>query len=221
METKRECICLAYFVDDLFIGWYGDSFGSVSKYPKIYGNSVSQLSTIKTNFYFKMTRINETSFNKEIAKIPENCENPAEALKLFIFADEKALRGRKVELRVVACPVYDGPNPDFDEIAYNTLRDKRNDDLKALGIYDLPAGSMKRMIIITAYEKEHPMPVRNSWIYATAEDVKVFAETEPTEFLKTIKFNAEPKSTKYVDTLEEETGDSFDTEVEDDSTEEL
>ena len=211
MEIKRECICLAYYVDDVFVGWYGDSFGSICKYPKIYGNSEPQLSTIKTNFNYKMTKINETSFNKDLAKIPEDSENPVEVLRFLVFQDEKTLKGRKVELKVVACPVYDGPNPDFDEVAYNTERDKRIEELRALGVYDLPAGSMKRIIALNAYDKEHPMPVRNSWIYAKAEEIGLWAAIEPTEFLKIIKFNSEPKTTKNVELDEEieETGYEF------------
>ena len=208
METKRECVCFAYFVDDVFIGWYGDSFGTISKFPKIYGNSGAQISTVKANFNYKMTKINETSFSKELANIPDDGEPHVEALRLLIFTDEKALKGRKVELKMVSCPIYDGPNLEFDEVAYNKLIDERTEELKALGVYDLPAGSMKRMIAIETYDKEHPKPVRNSWIYAKEVEVVPWAAIEPTEFLKVIKFNIEPKPTKDVEVEdEEETGE--------------
>lgn len=219
MEKKRECICFAYFVDDLFIGWYGDSFGTVSKYPKIYGNSDAQVSTIKTNFNYKMTRINETSFSKELAKIPDDGKEHIEVLRLIIFQDEKALKGRKVELKMVACPLYDGPNPGFDREAWKKIIESQTELKKELGIHNLPAGSMQRMKALQAFEKENPEPKYNGWIYATAEEVKLWAEVEPTEFLKIIKFNSESKSVKNVEPDEEtETGES---EITDDSTEEM
>ena len=219
MEKKRECIGLAYFVDDLFIGWYGDSFGTVSKFPKIYDNSEQQLSTIKTNFNYKMTRINETSFSKELANIPEDGQHHIEALRLLIFTNEKALKGKKVELKVVACPIYDGPNPDFDREAWKKIIEDQTELKKKSGIYDLPAGSMKRMIALQAFELENPEPKYNGWIYATAEEIKLWAEIEPKEFLKVISFNAEPKPVKNVEPDEEtETGES---EITDDSTEEI
>src|ERR1035437_1522431 len=139
MKTTRECVCFAYFVDDLFIGWYSDSFGTIGKQPKIYGNSKEQLSTVKTNFDYKMQRINETSFSSELAKIPNDGKEHVEVLRLIIFQDEKALKGRNVELRMVVCPVYDGPNLDFDREAWKKVIEYQIELKRSLGIYDIPA----------------------------------------------------------------------------------
>ena len=219
METERKCVGFAYYVDDLFIGWYSDSFGTVGKCPKLYGNSEAQLSTIKTNFNFKMTRINETSFSKELANIPEDGQPHIEALKLLIFTNEKALKGRKVELRMVACPLYDGPNPDFDREAWKKVIESLAELKREAGIYELPAGSMKRMIALQLFEKTNPEPKYNGWIYATAEETKLWAAIEPTEFLKVFKYVNESKAIKNVDLDEEtETGES---EITDDSVEEV
>ena len=32
-NTNRKSICFAYFADGKFIGWYGGTFGPVSKIP--------------------------------------------------------------------------------------------------------------------------------------------------------------------------------------------
>lgn len=178
----RETVCFAYYVDDAFIGWYGDSFGSITKTPKIYGNLVSQISTIQSNLNYKIQRINETSFEKEMTKLSPT-GNALEALRLLIFSDEKALRGRKVELKMVACPIYDGPNPDFNQEEYSKNEDARRADMKVKGILDFPPASKERIDAIDAYNLEHPRPKKDSWIYANYEEVKVWAEIEPTEFL--------------------------------------
>ena len=206
METERKCVCFAYFVDDMFIGWYSDSFGTVGRYPKLYGNSDAQISTIKTNFNFKMTRINETSFSKELQKIPNDGQQHLEALRLIIFSDEKALKGRKVELKMVECPYYDGPNPDFDREAWKKQMDDLHELAKEKGVYEFPAGTMKSMMLHNAFDKEHPEPKYEGWTYADPALVAPWALVEPTEFLKVIKFNIEAKPVKSVFN-EEENGD--------------
>ena len=208
METKRECVCLAYYVDDLFIGWYSDSFGSVGRYPKIYANTEAQISTIKTNFNHKMTRINETSFSKEIQKIPNDGQAHLEALRLLVFSyvDEKVLKGRKVELKMVACPYYDGPNPNFDREVWKKQMDDLHELAKEAGVYAEPAGTMKSMMLHKAFDLTHPEPKYEGWIYADSALVAPWALVEPTEFIKVIKFNVEPKPVKSVFN-EEETGD--------------
>ena len=211
MKTTRECVCFAYFVDDLFIGWYSDSFGTIGKQPKIYGNSKEQLSTVKTNFDYKMQRINETSFSSELAKIPNDGKEHVEVLRLIIFQDEKALKGRNVELRMVVCPVYDGPNLDFDREAWKKVIEYQIELKRSLGIYDIPAGTMKRMQALQSFEKENPEPKYNGWIYADSALSASWAAIEPTKFVKVFKgtgfYNIE--KIKNVESNEEaiETGD--------------
>lgn len=70
-QVRERCICFAYFTDDQFIGWYGDSMGSVVKNsPKIYPDTEKQKEVIRTNF---------TSKIKKIKDVP--IENPKEAMK--------------------------------------------------------------------------------------------------------------------------------------------
>ena len=206
MEKERKCVCFAYIVDDMFIGWYSDSFGTIGQYPKIYGDSDAQTSTIKTNFNFKMTKINETSFSKDLAKSPENGLQNLKALRFLIFSNEKVLKGRKVELKMVECPYYDGPNPEFDRAAWKKQTDDRHELAREKGVYEFPAGTMKSMLLHAAFDKEYPEPKYNSWIYADTALVTPWALVEPTEFLKVIKFNIECKSIKSISN-EEETGD--------------
>ena len=165
MKDKRECICFAYFADGKFIGWYADSFGSIRKNsPKIYDNSESQISIIEKNFRYKISSINEkrnlAAISPNLSIIDNSLNNDSANLAQY----------KNIELRIVPCPIYDGPNPEFDSAAYeswyeNELREKGPN----FKYSDCPKESKYQ-----------------NWIYCDYTLVKEWASNEPTEFLKTI-----------------------------------
>ena len=58
MENKKA-ICFAYFCDGKFIGWYSDTFGTVTENrPKIYRYSSEMLETIKNNLNYSLSVYN-------------------------------------------------------------------------------------------------------------------------------------------------------------------
>jgi hypothetical protein len=151
----RKSVCFAYFGDGKFLGWYADTCGSIrSTGPKIYGYSSGQMETITTNFRSKLKKLGDKS----------NIGSIIPGLRLLdnsLNADSNILAQYKtVELRVVECPVFDGPNPNFDE--------KRHENW-------------------IAYDRK-PMyePCNPSWIYADYTKVNEWASNEPTEFLEVI-----------------------------------
>jgi len=151
----RKAVCCAYFGDGKFLGWYADSFGSIrSKGPKIYGYSPAQMETITSNFRSKLKKLDKKS---DLGNVIVGLSIVDDSLD----ADSKILSVyQNVELRVVECPVYDGPNADFDE--------KRHENWNAY----------KRA---TTYE-----PGNCNWVYADYEQVNEWAANEPTEFLEVI-----------------------------------
>jgi hypothetical protein len=106
----RKTVCYAYFGDDKFLGWYGDSFGTiVSKTPKLYGYTAEQNDIIKKNFGSKIQELAEKS---DLGMLDGRL-SPVDRLRDY---DSSILsQYTKVELRVVECPCYDGLNPNFDE----------------------------------------------------------------------------------------------------------
>lgn len=183
---KRNPICFAYFADGKFIGWYGGTFGPVSTCPKIYSDSDEQLAVITKNFNNKIKSINETTA-KDFLEKNDNIGGAISALK---FSSEDLLRGKEVELRIVKCPYYDGPNPEFDEVEFKRLNEARRACMTAEGIMDIPAPSVERSKAVKLFKETHTEfeYAVNHWIYADYEKVKVWASEEPTEFLKTIKY---------------------------------
>jgi hypothetical protein len=194
MES-RKTICFAYFADNKFIGWYSDTFGTITKNsPKLYGNSEEQLETISKNFRHKVQKAKgliEDDLRSFAAKIIEPL-NP-EAGAIMKESKSPLAEYDYVELRVVECPIYDGPNPDFDKEAYKKLTDEREERWKKFEKdKNLSSGfSFKRMEAAEEFEKTDPRPYRNSWIYADYAKVKEWANNEPTEFLETITPNYE------------------------------
>ena len=175
---KRKSICFAYFGDGKFLGWYADSFGSIRESsPKIYGNSKEQIETITKNFNYKLSKIDgEYTLSKR---------HPAFGLiDNSLEGDSKILYPcKRVELKIVECPIYDGPNPDFDKDSYDKLREKRRMLMEDEGIFNIPAPSIERTLAISEFDERHPMPKKNSWIYADYDKVKEWAKNEPTEFI--------------------------------------
>jgi len=179
----EKSICLAYFADNKFLGWYGDSFGSISKIPKLYSDFDKIKDIVSKSLSQKIKKIKESSFDQE----KNSVTNIVSALGLAIFSHEEILRGKEVELRVVQCPIYDGPNPDFDEEKYEKELSDYKQKMKDAGIFDIPAPSLERLNAIRNFEAENPRPICNNWIYADFSQIKEWAANEPTEFVEIIK----------------------------------
>lgn len=175
---NNSTIGFAYFVDGKFVGWWGDTFGSITRSPKLYTSSEKQFETIQKNFTTKMEKINRTSFDAE----KDNVTGLA-AISLAVFAGEDTLRGKSVELRVVECPIYQGPNPDFDKDEYRRLTDERRKQMETDGVFNIPAPSIERSEAVAKY----PEIPCNNWIYADYNKVNEWAANEPTEFVKVLK----------------------------------
>lgn len=179
-NTMEKTVCLAYFVDGRFVGWYSDTFGSVTpQSPKLYSYSERQVEIIFNNFTRKMNKIKETSFAEQSEKV-----EGLQALSLLVFEGEEVFRGKNVELRMVECPIYDGPNPDFNEEEHARLVKEREDKMRADGVFDIPAPSAERSMAVAKY----PRIQSNRWIYADYSKVKEWASQEPNEFLNICVF---------------------------------
>lgn len=180
----KKSICFAWYANNKFIGWWGGTFGTVSKSPKLYTNTEEQLKVIQSNLTHKLSKINTSSFDIEKTKV-----KGLGALGLASFDGEELLRGKEVELKIVECPEYDGKDPDWDEEAYDKLKDEYDEAFqeasKHLG--DFP--SLTRTKFVTEYYKEHPRPECKNWIYADYNKVKEWAKNEPIEFIGVIKPN--------------------------------
>ena len=177
----NKSICFAYYADGKWIGWYGGTFGGVSKSPKVYSDLEKMRPVIQKNLTTKLQKINETTFEK--AK--EGVTGLA-ALGLLVFDSEELLRGKDVELRVVECPEYDGPNPNFDAAAYDAAMDEDRKRFESSEVSKMPIG-IERLNAVKKYREEHPAPKCDNWIYADYAKVKEWAKNEPTEFIEIIK----------------------------------
>jgi hypothetical protein len=177
-------ICFAYFVDNEFVGWYADSFGSCRKTPKLYSNTEEMLNIIQRNFSSKINKINSTSFDIEKDKVIG-----LGALSLASFDSEEIFRNKNVELRIVKCPIYDGPNPNFDKEEFHRLSDERriifNKELEAGNIPDGPSAARSNFVF--EFDKKYGKIPCDNWIYADYTKVKEWALKTPTEFIGTIK----------------------------------
>ncbi len=185
METKTpQSVCFAYFGDGKFIGWYADTFGSISlNSPKVYSNFDSIRATITQSFRNKLAKVAEGKINT--SNIPHTIG--AAIVNAGLNKDAEILANFKtVELRAVACPFYDVPNPDFDREAYEDLIDERKIRMNEAGIFDIPAPSKQRTDAVDAFNRLNPRPKCDNWIYADYALVKEWAKTEPTQFLALI-----------------------------------
>jgi hypothetical protein len=181
----KKTIAFAYYADNKFIGWYGGTFGPVSDVPKLYTNSESQIDVVTKNFRNKIKKINEIDFKQA----RDEADSMGKAIGLLVFDSQDTLRGKDVELRIVECPIYDGPNPDFDRELYNQLLQEQKDLMENEGIFNIPAPSLERSEAIKKFYEKCPRPVCNNWIYADYSEVKKWASEEPKEFIATIKSN--------------------------------
>jgi len=180
MGKRDKCVGFAYFGDGAFLGWYADSFGSIREdEPKVYGYTDSQVEVITRNFRNKLNKLKEES---ELNKL----DGRLGIIDVGMNEDKTILSQYKtVQLRLVECPEYDGPNPDFDKEAYDVLKDAHREKLREEGILDIPAGRERRNAI-DEFEKTTPAPDRDTWIYCDYSKVKEWASKEPTEFIGVI-----------------------------------
>lgn len=185
METKtqQQSVCFAYFGDGKFLGWYADSFGSIRpSSPKVYSSLDGMRETITKNFRYKISKV------KSGEDVSLNIPNAAGAYLINggLKEDAKQLGSfNEIVLKVVACPFYDGPNPDYNEAEYDALCAARGVIFNAEGIDLVPAGH-ERTNLVNEFNTRYPRPKANNWIYADYSKVKEWALNEPTEFLTVI-----------------------------------
>jgi hypothetical protein len=161
--TKRQSVCFAYFADGKFLGWYADSFGSIRNSPKIYGNTENQKEIILKNFRHKLAELNkESTIGKHDSRLS--------VIDRSLNADKTDLmQYNDIELRVVECPEYDGPNPNYDAVKYKAWLEK------------------ERAEKLDKFKYANCPPELNNWLYADYSKVKEWASKEPTQFLETMK----------------------------------
>jgi hypothetical protein len=187
---KRNCVCFAYFANGKFIGWYSDTFGTITKNePKIYGYSEEQLETIKINFSAKVKRSKDGSddFLSQVARMISPLNEKAGSMMTIHSLTEKAKleEYQDVELRVVECPEYSGPNPDFDEKEYKERVAERHTKMKDFGVFE--TSGKERIEIIERFDDIFGKLELNNWVYPDCDKVREWASTEPTEFIDVIK----------------------------------
>lgn len=189
---KRNCICFAYYGNGVFLGWYSDSFGTITaNKPKVYGYSKEQIKTIKTNFSAKVRRSRDGSddFCSAIGRViaPLN-EKAGSLLTIHSLAEKTKIEEyTDIELRVVECPEYSGPNPDYDEKEYSTLLEEEKQKMINFGIPDGNPYKCEDKDLVERYYDIFGRVKYNNWLYPDYEIVKEWASQPPTEFLKTIK----------------------------------
>lgn len=171
---ENNSICFAYYADGKFIGWYGDTSGTVSSTPKLYQNTPKQIDVVQKNVKRKLDVINSTSFNEQ-----KDLVSGLESLSLLRFSSEDLLRGKNIELKIVKCPFYDGPNPDFNEEEYDNKVAAERQRMVNAGIFDIPAPSIERSRAIDEWYKENPRIKCDNWIYADYNKVREWAKEEP------------------------------------------
>jgi hypothetical protein len=190
--TKNNSVAFAYFKEGKFLGWYADTFGSLRDCPKLYSNTDSQSAVIEKNFQRKLRKVNETSFDEAKTKT----RGVLDAFDLFTYDSEDKLRGSDVELRQVQTPFYDGENPNFSRKVEKKFRKKHYDLYHTwCKEFGLDPGKEKGdnfgiglVENFKTFEKTYPRKHGKNWLYADYKEVREWAELEPTEFLKTFKY---------------------------------
>jgi hypothetical protein len=190
MENTSNSIVFAYYSENKFLGWYGGTFGPVATVPKVYNKSERQYNVIAKNFQHKLKSVNETSFDE--AK--DKTTHILDSIALLRFDSEDILRNKNVELRVVECPYYDGPN----EFHSNTITDKFRRHYTELyhewcDELGLEAGIEKGTNLgiglienFKQFRKTYPTKTSENWIYVDYKKVTEWSKNEPTEFLETL-----------------------------------
>lgn len=180
----ENSFCAAYFGDGKFLGWYGDTFGTISTVPKLYSNRSTMIDIISTNFTNKCkngTQLKDLSFTNPGSNLITN------SLK----ADFRELSQYKtIELKFVDCPYYDGPDPTFDYEKYNKESEERKSLWKNREQEEglLAGPSIQREKALEKFNLEYPKPTPPVWFYADCEQVKSWAKIEPTEFFHITTF---------------------------------
>ena len=185
MKNKREkTICFAYFGDNEFLGWYADTFGSIRSSPKLYGDSKEQTDIISKGFRYKLEKARKAEKLRAEEIIEEANPFAGAILSSGLRGDEAILiKYKDIELRIVECPYYDGPNPSYDSEAFKKAYDEHRKKMKEAGIFDIPAPSKERIDAIEEFEKTNPRPESDSWTYADYSKVERWAKNEPTNFI--------------------------------------
>ena len=162
-DKSNKTIGFAYFGDGVFIGWYSDSFGTItSNRPKLYNYSTNQIATVKGNFIYGLSQIKKNDDSSE----KKEADNVVDAI---LHINRKDLSQYKnVELRIVECPYYDGVNPNYDEEKYKEWKE----DYKAKNNGNIRYSDCPKEL--------------ESWIYADKTKVREWAEKEPTEFIEVV-----------------------------------
>ncbi len=162
-DKSNKTIGFAYFGDGVFIGWYSDSFGTItSNRPKLYNYSTNQIATVKGNFIYGLSQIKKNYGSSE----KKEADNVVDAI---LHINRKDLSQYKnVELRIVECPYYDGVNPNYDEEKYKEWKE----DYKAKNNGNIRYADCPKEL--------------ESWIYADRTKVREWAEKEPTEFIEVV-----------------------------------
>lgn len=180
-EKEYKSMCFAYFGDNKFIGWYSDTFGTVTKNnPKVYQYSESQVEIVKKNFQYNVSKFREKS---ELAV--KTGDSRLSLLDNGINSTRKGLSDYEtLELRVIECPHYEGENPNFDEEAWNLKLAERKQKMTEEGIFEIPAPSIERSKAVKDFDTRNPYPKCDNWIYCDYKKVMEWALNEPTEFLQ-------------------------------------
>lgn len=162
-EINHKTICFAYFGDGVFIGWYSDSFGTItSNRPKLYTYSTNQIATVKGNFIYGLSKIKK----RDDLSAKKESDNVVDAI---LDINRKDLsQYTNIELRIVECPYYDGVNPNYDEEKYKEWKE----DYKAKNNGNIRYADCPKEL--------------ESWIYADGTKVREWAEKEPTEFIEVV-----------------------------------
>jgi hypothetical protein len=161
--NKEKSVCFAYFGDNKFVGWYSDTFGTVTKNsPKVYQYSEKQVEIVAKNFRYNMSKLAEKS---ELAV--RTGQVGLSPLDNGINSTRKGLgQYENVELRVVDCPYYEGENPNYDKEKAKRYKEEQELKLGKLWHKEVP------------FEEEG----NKSWVYCDYAKVKDWALNEPTEF---------------------------------------
>lgn len=95
--AKEKVYGYAYYADEEFLGWYGDSWGTVSKFPKLYSDLNTSSERVTRTVKRKLEKVNETTFDEAV----KSANDTASQLRLLYFSSEDTLRGKNVQVRVV------------------------------------------------------------------------------------------------------------------------
>jgi len=189
----EKTICFAYYGDGEFIGWRTDTSGGIGKIPKLYSGSFETKENIFESFLKKMKIINEISYEKALDEINKlqaigksNEQVIIKSLRLLAYTGHETLsKYKKVELRLIECPIYDGPNEDFDRDLYenfiNAHRKIYDEFLSKKGLKD-DVHSKNRFR--ETYGRFRP----KWWIYADFNKLEKWASKAPENYLQTVKF---------------------------------